>query len=587
MKHPGSGDSQGVTSSVLVPVFAGIILLECYACVALRHRFFLLPDFRYFSRGDLLMLFYLPESHLSSILWKLFLLLPATVLISIGVARSRFRMTLPGAARERLIVGSLLMLATVLLYFSVRFLFRETEVTDDENVYDFQAQTLLSGRIANPGCPASKCFDNVFLINTESVREGKYTLGHPAVIALGMALGDRYIGIVALSALTVLLLHRICLELYADRSLALLVACLMCVSPFFYLMSSSRLSHTTSAFFLSLFMYLFLRVRRSEVRTARVLLALCAGLALGYAFNVRQLTALGFAVPFCVAGIAGLRTAARGQREAMIVMVAGFAACFALTLMMNHALTGDALLFPFNYYDKSEHLGFGIQSHNFSGGVYNLSVNLLRLNAFLFGFPASLMFLLPVLMTRRDSGDRLLLGIFGSIAAAYMFYYHPGVSDLGPVYCYEMIIPAILLCGRGIMILHRFAAAHLSRGERFVPIFLVVSFLLAVVTFFPERAVHIARLTAQIRKPYELVDSLRLHNAVVIMQSVANKGFVYGYRNASPDFRDDVIYCKAADSSSNAALAHAFPDRNFYLMRYDIEDARYSVSGVDRKELSP
>ncbi|HTY57458.1 MAG TPA: hypothetical protein VMF59_01520, partial [Bacteroidota bacterium] len=106
--------------------------------------------------------------------WKLILLLPASILLAIGMARRGFSITVPTAGRERIILGGIVLLVTVILVISTRFIFRETEVTDDENVYDYQARTLLLGRLSNPGVPAVRCFDNQFIVNNDTLREGKY-----------------------------------------------------------------------------------------------------------------------------------------------------------------------------------------------------------------------------------------------------------------------------------------------------------------------------------------------------------------------------------------------------------------------------
>ena len=144
------------------------------------------------------------------------------------------------AINHRRLIIAVLLSAAVILVCSIQFLFHETEVTDDENTYDFQAQTLLSGRIDNPPPPVRTSFDNVFIINDGYSWIGRYTMGHPAIIAIGMVLGNRYVGIITISILTLLLLYFIGRELYEDRRVALLALCLGAVSPFFYLISSSR-----------------------------------------------------------------------------------------------------------------------------------------------------------------------------------------------------------------------------------------------------------------------------------------------------------------------------------------------------------
>ena len=227
-------------------------------------------------------------------IWKILLLLPAILLGTAALVKAGIRISIPAIIRSRSFIVFLLVCAAIVLAVSVRSLFYETELTDDENTYDFQAKTLLAGRIVNPPPPVPNNFNNVFIINDGLCWVGKYTLGHPLVIAFGMMFGSRYIGTIGLSILTLLLLYGIAKELYHDRKVALLALCLGAVSPFFFMVSSSRLSHTTTAFFLALFMYLFLYVRRTEKTGLKFLLSLLAGLSLGYAFNTRQMTGIWF-----------------------------------------------------------------------------------------------------------------------------------------------------------------------------------------------------------------------------------------------------------------------------------------------------
>jgi hypothetical protein len=571
----------------MAPLATGLLLLAIYFVIAAQDKFFLPSDFDFPQHAQAIVHGFIPEIHLYSILWKLVLLLPSSILMAVGLARTGLAIVIPTAGRERIILGMMVVLVLGILVVSTRFLFRETEVTDDENAYDYQAKTLLMGRLSNPGVPAVRCFDNHHIINNATLREGKYTPGHPAVIALGMALGDRYTVTIGLSALTILLIYGIGFELYGDRRLALLAAVLTALSPFFYLVSSSLLSHTTETFFLALFIYLFLRARSAPQMRIRLPCAFGAGLALGYAFNVRQLTAIAFAIPIAGMIAADFRTPGRGKFRTLGLMTAGFGIMFLLTLGMNYLMTGNGLLFPFTYYRPDERMGFGVFGHTFPAGIWNTAFNFLKLNAVLFGFPASLMFLIPVLVVPKAPGDRLLIGIIASHAVAYLFYYSAGVSDLGPVYYYEMIIPAVLLSARGIMILHRFASARVAYGRNLIPLFLTVSCAFALVTSFPERAAYAARLTERVRGPYELVASVRIHHAVVMIDSWPSRQFVFGYRNPSPDFKDDIIYCRVADPASNAALAGMFPDRRFYVMSYSPEEERTNIREIDARGTLP
>lgn len=253
------------------PLICSMFLFILYFVVALKQHNFALHDFAYIEYLPTF-IYGIPNPVFQSFFWKIVFLFPATILFSIAITRSGIKFSLPLNTDKRLIISFVLIIATIILIISAEFLFQETEVTDDENAYDFQAQTLLKGRIVNPPPPiASKTvewpplietsFNNIMIINDGRIWVGKYTLGHPIMIAIGMLFGNRYIMTIGMSILTLLLVYLIAQKLYNDKKIAILAFCLGAVSPFFYFVSSSRLSHTTSGFFLALFMYLFLRIR--------------------------------------------------------------------------------------------------------------------------------------------------------------------------------------------------------------------------------------------------------------------------------------------------------------------------------------
>ena len=576
--------SSRISWDLIIP---GVILLGIYFVLVWAHDGFGLADFSYFTNPSAYML-NIPTPFVRSQFWKILFLFPATVLASVALARAGLRFRFPTAINYRLIIGSLVTIAATLLVLSTQLLFRETEVTDDENVYDFQAHTLLLGRVVNPPPPVPTSFQNVFIINDGRQWVGKYTLGHPLIIAIGMALGNRYLLIIALSVLTLLLVYLISLKVYGDKKVALLTLCLGAISPFFYLVSSSRLSHTTTAFFLALFMYLFLQSRSmSEKTRGGTFIAFLAGIALGYAFNVRSLTALGFAVPFCIVAVMDLRQKKPGTLSRGLLLAAGFALMLGITLWYNAVVTGNALTFPFHYYDSTESLGFGTEGHTFLSSLRNLAICIGRLNSVFLGFPLSLLFLFIVLFARKGFGDYLSIGILGGIAVAYLFYYSPGVSDLGPVYYYEAMIPLLLLTARAAVFLHRFLVDHVKQGNALIPNFLVLSGILSLLTFVPEEISHVHRLTGQIREPYEVVRSANVHQGLVLIKTRPNKGWVFGYRNPSPDFTDDVVYARYADTASNLAVVGYFRDRTPFILDRDSSKGQLKLVPVDRATLQP
>jgi hypothetical protein len=577
-------------------LIGAMFLFILYFVVASRQHNFALPNFDY-TDNFAAFIFGIPNQVYQAHLWKVILLFPATILFSVALTRSGLQFPIPEKINYRLIVGAVLLVVTLVLILSTQFLFHETEVTDDENAYDFQAQTLLAGRVVNPPPPVLgkrmddrfaevTSFDNCMIINDGHQRTGKYTLGHPAIIALGMALGNRYIVIIGISILMLLLIYLITEELYNDKKIAFLAFCLGSVSPFFYFVSSSRLSHTTSAFFLALFMYLFLRLRHIQKWPQLTIITLLAGLVLGYAFNVRSLTAFGFSLPFVVVWFMNYRQFPKRTFLIGFLLFVGFSVMLALTLWYNSIVTGNWLQFPFHYYGPIERVGFSSQHTPYST-FHNLAISIVRMNGALFGFPLSLLFVFIYFFAKKDYADRLLFGILGSIAFAYCFYYSPGVQDLGPVYYYEAIIPLLILSARGIFFLCKTLSDRFDKGKVFILHFLVTSCIVAFATYIPERISHFIRLTEEIRKPYELIQSANIHQALIMVKLWESQGGVMSYRNPSPKFTDDVMFCQYTDSISNRTVVDYFKDRTPYFLQYDSINTIYKVFPLDRKTLQP
>ena len=570
--------------STLALTSAGLALLAIYGAVAWVNGFFVFGQFDYL-REKAVVLFSFRQAQLASMFWKVALLLPATGLLAVALVRSGVRLRLNRASGDWKLLAPVMIAAGLLIVLSVTAVFNQTEVTDDENTYLFQARTLLLGRATNPPPPVQKSFDNVFLINDGRQWVGKYGAGHPAVVALGLLAGSRYAGTILISVLTVLLVYLIARRLDWCRSTAILAAILTAISPFFYLVSSSLLSHTTSAFALGLFFLLIMVGRRRAGEPTALLAAFAGGLALGWAFNVRPLTAIGYGLPFGVLLAADAVRRKRGTLGVIGASGAGLAITIGATLWYNQGITGNAFTFPFNFYNPAEAMGFGVYGHTPVMALNNLAVSFARLNAFLFGFPLSLMFAAIPFFFRLTEGDRIAAGIVGSLSAAYLFYWAPGVSDLGPVYYYEMLIPLVLLSARGATLLHGWVSARFPDHAGFVPAFLAVSAVVALLTFVPERLIHVRRLTDQIREPYKAIEAAGLNQALVLVRSLPNKGWVFGYRHPDPSLSEDVILCAYADRTSNLAVADSFPDREHYVLWYDQQWQRTVLQRVTRAQL--
>ncbi len=109
----------------------------------------------------------------------------------------------------------------------------------------------------------------------------------------------------------------------------------------------------------------------------------------------------------------------------------------------------------------------------------------------------------------------------------------------------------------------------------------MLSFITSFAAYIPERITHVSRLAEQIHAPYESVEKMNIHHAVVMIEPFANKGWVFGKRNPSPELDDDVIYCWYADSTSNIQLIRRFQDRTPFILHFDPVMDKFLVIPAD------
>src|SRR4029077_95908 len=103
-----------------------------------------------------------------------------------------------------------------------RFVLGHAVITDDEHVYRFIAQTLRTGSFVAPSPKEDLVFfQEQFVVLDESVRYGKYPIGHPLLLALGQAVGAEGFVLPAITALLALALARLGRTLFGAEPTAL------------------------------------------------------------------------------------------------------------------------------------------------------------------------------------------------------------------------------------------------------------------------------------------------------------------------------------------------------------------------------
>ena len=530
--------------------------------------------------------FLLSRGELALKLHLLLFILPAAIVLSLALAEwqpARLVVAFDKLATRRpnrspAIFGALLVFGLVML---VRvYVLMGSVVTDDENVYHFQARLLASGRLYAPSLPETvrSFFDNQFIVNNGRWF-GLYFLGHSAVLALALKVG-LFESIGAIEAGLVLLLAVGIAQRIFNRRVAVLTGALLCVSPFFVFVSATHLSQPSSLLFLTSFVYAILRIEASARAGQWWVLA---ATALVCAIFTRPQTGVLLALPFLVritwlCVTAALRPGWVGPAFALIILVGG-AAGF---LGVNHTLTGSAFRTGYQAY-----MAQGIPWLFPFGPFYTIreiSQNLAQLNFWLLGWPLSLAFI--VFFERTPSAWAL-----AAIPTIALLWYGlvavPTVAAVGPVYYAEAIVPLLIMTASGIERVITFLRTRIGNAvpTRAVIATPVVGTLACLFAFAPFEIASLRLMAEVTRAPYDLVAQQRLSHALVFVQSLPARhlspgSWAYFHRNNSPDLDDPVLFVRDLGPERNMVLMHYLPDRTPYWM--GMRDGRLALYPIGR-----
>jgi 4-hydroxybenzoate polyprenyltransferase len=257
---------------------------------------------------------------------------------------------------------------------------------EDEVAFLFQARTIAEGRLVAPAPAHPEFFAAPFIIVRDGMWFGKYPPGYPAVLALGVLVGQPWLVNAAAAALSVGLTYLAGRRLYGER-VGLLAAALLTISPLFLLHSGALLSHVVCLVWALAALLCF---HASQTRRSGWA-ALGVGLALGALFLSRPLTAVGVGLPLAVwhaVDLARLRW--RGRH--ILAAALGFAPALAGFLAYNRMTTGSAFKTGYELWWPHDKVGFGpgLDSDGYyalSEGLDHAWFNIQQLANYLYGWP--------------------------------------------------------------------------------------------------------------------------------------------------------------------------------------------------------
>ena len=450
---------------------------------------------------------------------------------------------------------------------------RRTPLTDDEQAYLFQARVMAGGRLTAPSPDARPFYDNIFLVN-DGRWYAQYPVGSPLLLAAGVRAGDPWLIPPLLIGLAVLLTADAARRL-AGPGAAVATAVLAATSPFLLGVGGTLLAHAACLAALAGFLSAGLR---ATGRHGRPGWAAAAALAFGWAVLVRPSSAVMVGLPLI--GLLGVRLARSRRRLACAAAFFGVGAVMlGVQLAVNTGLTGHPLHSGYVAYWQPREgwrspFGFGrfpwglLHTPRIAWG--NLWHNLVRLNAWLLGWPASLAVAAAGLWAGAPRLGRARWWLLAAGVLPFVvqfFYFWPGISDVGPVLYLESAVVWLPL-----------ADIAVARGPRWwrpwirgaVPIALVVAGL----TFHRVQATALARITEDAGTARRLEATIPAEERALVfcpryLRPGRQRSWVAGRPDPWPDLRDRVLFVQwlGPEASRRFWQSH-HPDRVPYELHF-------------------
>jgi len=331
---------------------------------------------------------------------------------------------------------------------------------EDEFAYLWQARVIARGDLTIPSPDFDSSFLVPFVVDHQGQRFGKYPLGWPVMLSLGVRAGIEHWINPLLGGMAVWLTYRLGKRLFGEAA-GLLAAVLTGLSPIFLIQSGSLLSHNWSLLLSVTFMLSWLDLKEQgsqRLCSVNWLPTALAGASLGVLGLTRPMTMAALALPFGVHGLFRIfsRDGILRRKTAWVGVIALVIA--SLHFVWQRAVTGSFTLNPYTLWWPYDRLGFGegigvkAGGHSLRQAWWNTKHSLRSGLSDLFGWAKFSWILLPpgLWAARKRKETYLLLGFFFSLVLFYMAYW-VGSWLLGPRYYYEALPGLSVLSAVGIL----------------------------------------------------------------------------------------------------------------------------------------
>lgn len=485
----------------------------------------------------------------------------------------------------------LLILACVAVGFSVwisYFGLGAAPHIPDEVSMLFQAKNFARGQLYSQAPPKDlqKFFAYEYILMDGPRWYGKYFFGPSVLLVPGVWIGMPWLINPLLSAFAVLLFYALGKEMFGEK-VGRVAAVLAAISPYRIATYGVMMSHGACLILAMLFALYLIRAARDPQRYRYWLIA---GLTLGMMVNFRPLTALVLAIPLGL-GAAGMLRWRQFRVEAVLAFSLPLAACLGLFFAYNWALTGDAMLTPFEHWSKADRLGFGAnvgmeywpsydRGHDIENAFKNLYMNIDAVGFNLTGWGrATLLLMAAAFLVRANRGRLLLcLAAFLGPVVAYFFYHFSGALASQARYWSEAMAFMMLLAIGGLTLLRvalaggyrRFGwRACDARARSAVWLTVLGLTVWSACVAFPRLADEFGPSYIGAGSAPALKKALRdqpLTYALVFTPTTTSalENFTLGASMNSPNLDGDVIYARDLGDKQNRELQAHYPDRKAY-----------------------
>jgi hypothetical protein len=483
-------------------------------------------------------------------------------------------------------IALVLSLVTILVTFYVTIQYFEAlPHLEDEIAYVWQARAIADGHLVVASPPQAKSFLVPFVVDHNGIRFGKYPLGWPVLLGIGVRLGIRSLVNPLLAGLGVWLTYRLGKKIFGE-TVGIIASVLTLTSPFFLMNSGSLLSHSFGLVLSLGFALSWIDGFSEHENSHRRLAIAAAGVTLGTLALTRPLTAVAVGFPFAIHGIYLLIRKDWSTRWRVMAVGSLALGIGALTFLWQYAATGDALLNPYTLWWEYDKVGFGPGYGLTENGH---SLNLARINtrfslgvgySDLFGWLRYSWIFLPfgvlAVILRRNWRGLLVGAVFPSLVIFYAAYW-VGAWLFGPRYYFEGLFSLTLLSGAGIAwlagwpILPSEAWHSYSGWKRLRPL-LVLAFVSGLVIgnlvyYAPLRLSNLRGLygmEGSDLRPFLSEQAQELTPALVVVHPKNWMEYGVLLDLQTPDLDSPFIFIFSSSRESDEALRDDFPERDFY-----------------------